>query len=66
MCVYVCVLTRVLNRVRLCDLKDSSPPVFSVLGIYPGNANGVSSHFLLQRIFLTQGSNSSLLWLLHW
>ena len=66
MCVYVWVLMRMLSRVQLWDLKDSSPPVFSVLGIYPGNDNGVSSHFLLQRLFLTQGSNLSLLRLLHW
>ena len=28
--------------------------------------NGVGCHFLLQGIFLTQGSNSCLLYLLHW
>ena len=27
---------------------------------------GVGCDFLLQGIFLTQGSNSQLLWLLHW
>ena len=31
-----------------------------------GKNTGVSCHFLFQRIFLTQGSNSCLLCLLHW
>ena len=33
---------------------------------YPGKNTGVSCHFLLQRIFPTQGSNPCLLCLLHW
>ena len=32
----------------------------------PGKNTGVGSHFLPQGIFLTQGLNPSLLWLLHW
>ena len=32
----------------------------------PGKNTGVGCHFLLQGIFLTQGSNSHLLGLLHW
>ena len=32
----------------------------------PGNNTGVGCHFLLQGIFLTQGSSPSLLHLLHW
>ena len=32
----------------------------------PGKNAGVGCHFLLQGIFLTQGSNLSLLHLLHW
>ena len=32
----------------------------------PGKSTGVSCHFLLQGIFLTQGSNPCLLCLLHW
>ena len=32
----------------------------------PGKNTGVVCHFLLQGIFLTQGSNPHLLWLLHW
>ena len=33
---------------------------------FPGKNIGVGCHFLLQRIFLTQGSNPHLLCLLHW
>ena len=33
---------------------------------FPGKDTGVSRHFLLQGIFLTQGSNSYFLRLLHW
>ena len=36
-------------------------PGFSVHGIFPGKNTGVDSHFLLQGIFQTQGSNLSLL-----
>ena len=32
----------------------------------PGKNTGVGCHFLLQRIFMTQGSNLCLLCLLHW
>ena len=33
---------------------------------FPGKSTGVGCHFLLQEIFPTQGSNSRLLYLLHW
>ena len=33
---------------------------------FPGKNTGVGCHFLLQGIFLTQGSNLHLLYLLHW
>ena len=33
---------------------------------FPGRNTGVGCHFLLQGIFLTQGSNLRLLRLLHW
>ena len=56
-----------LSRVQLfVTPMDSSPPGSSVHGILPGKNTGVGCHFLLQVIFLTQGSNSSLLYLLHW
>ena len=42
---------------------DCSPPASSVHGNFPGKNTGVGCHFLLQRIFLTQGLD---LRLLHW
>ena len=45
----------------LCNCVDCSPPGF----ICPWNT-GVGCHALLQGIFPTQGSNPSLLTLLHW
>ena len=42
-----------LSRVRLCDSMDCSPPGSSIHGIFQA---GVDCHFLLQRIFPTQGS----------
>ena len=44
----------------LCDPMDCSLLGFSVHGI-PGKSTGVGFHFLLQGIFLTQGSNPGLL-----
>ena len=49
-----------------CDPMDCSPPDSSVHGDSPGKNTGVGCHALLQGIFLTQGSNPSLLCLLHW
>ena len=46
----------------LCDPMDYSLPGFSLLGIYfPSKNTKVGYHFLLQRIFLTQGSNLCLM-----
>ena len=45
---------------------DWGPPGSSVHGIFQARNTGVGCHFLLQGIFLIQGSNSSLLCLLHW
>ena len=68
-CVCVCVHTRV--RVRLVTMSDSLR-TFGLLSArllypwdFPGNHAGVGCHALLQGIFLTQGSNSRLLCLLH-
>ena len=53
----------------LCDPIDCSPPGSSVHGILQARIlDGVGSHFLLQGIFPTQGSNLSLLhcrWILY-
>ena len=45
----------------LCDSMDYGPPGSSVHGDSPGKNTGVGCHFLLQGIFLTQGSNPDLL-----
>ena len=45
----------------LCDPMDCSPPGSSVHGIFQaGVLKWVGCHFLLQGIFLTQGSNPGL------
>ena len=45
----------------LWDAMECIPPGSSVNGIVPGKDTGVGCHFLLQGIFLTQGSNPGLL-----
>ena len=40
-----------------CDPMDCSPPGSSVRGTEAGRNTGVGCHFLLQRIFWTQGLN---------
>ena len=50
----------------LCDPIDGSPPGSSAHGVSPGKNTGVGCHFLLQEIFLSQGSDPHLLRLLHW
>ena len=45
---------------------DCSPPGSSCPWNFPGKNTGVRCHFLLQRIFPTQGSNLHLLCLPHW
>ena len=48
----------------LCDPMDDSLPVYSLWN-FSGKNTGMSCHFLLQRIFLTQRLNPCLLSLLH-
>ena len=51
-----------LSHIRLLHNRmDCSPPGSSVHGILLGKNTGVGCHFLLQGIFLTQGSNPGLL-----
>ena len=50
----------------LCDPMDCSPPGSSCPWNFPGKNTGVGCHFVLQGIFLTQGSSPHLLHLLHW
>ena len=54
-CVCVCALS--LTRVWFCDPTDYIPPGSSPHGIFPAKNTGVGCHFLLQRIFPTQGLN---------
>ena len=65
MCVCVCVLihlvmTNSLRRHGLSPVRLLCPKDF------PGKITGMSGHFLLHGIFLTQGCNPCLLCLLHW
>ena len=63
-----------LNDVSLSELQelvmDREAWRATIHGVcpfyFPGKNTGVGSHFLLQGIFPTQGSNPSLLHLLHW
>ena len=55
-----CVLLVVQSSLTLCDPMDCSPPVLCPWNS-PGKNTGVGCHFLLQGIFLTQGSNPHLL-----
>ena len=50
----------------LCDPMDYSPRGFCIHWDSPGKNTGVGCQFLLQEIFLTQGSNPCLLSLLRW
>ena len=73
-CLDIVLLLLLFIVAELCptlwDSMDCSLPASSVHGIFPGKNTGVGIHFLLQEIFLTQGSNLSLLlgrWILyHW
>ena len=63
MCVFV-----LIRLVMSGQLMDCSPPGSSVHGDPLGKNAAVGYHFLLQRIFLTHGSNSGLLhckWILY-
>ena len=53
------------SYLTLCHPMDSSLPGSSVHGIIPGKNTGANCHFLLQAVFLTQGSNPPLLCLLY-
>ena len=61
-CVCVCVCVWVAQLCpTLCDSMDCRPLGFSVRGALQAKNTGVGCHFLLQGIFLTQGSNLGLL-----
>ena len=54
------------SYLTLCDSMNDSLPVWEPTWDSPSKNTGVGCHFLLQGIFPTQGSNPSLLCLLHW
>ena len=66
----------IVERVRMCVCALSCVWFFATHGLqpgrllhpwsFPGQVTGVGCHFPLQGIFPTQGSNPSLLRLLHW
>ena len=63
----MCVCVKSLQScLTLFDLMDCSPPGSSVHGESSGKNSGVGRYFLLQVIFLTQGSSPHLLRLLRW
>ena len=62
-----------MRPIHLCSVMSYSlrPYGLSLTGLLcllgsPGKNTGMSCHFLLQGVFLTQGSNPCLLSLLHW
>ena len=61
----MCVLSHI-SRVQLSVTPCTVPAGSSVHVDSPGKNTGVGCHFLLQGIFLTQGSNPCLLHLLFW
>ena len=70
---HVCVCVCVCVCLCVCALSCVSlrphvlwPTRLFCLWDFPGKNIGLGCHFLLQGIFLTQGSNPHLLCLLHW
>ena len=60
---HACVCSVISNSF---DPMECSPPRFLCPWHFPGKTTGVDCHFLLQGIFLTEGSNPPLLHLMHW
>ena len=63
--VCACILSR-FSHVRLSATLWTMACQAPLSWDSPGENTGVGCHFLLQGIFLTQGSNPRLLCLLHW
>ena len=57
---------QLLSRVPTLQLHGLQPSRLLCPWDFPGKNTGVGCHFHLQRVFPTQGSNPSLLCLLHW
>ena len=62
--VWVCMCSFAQLRPTLCDPMDCSPPGSSVHGIF--QVRILERSAIPSGIFLTQGLNPHLLWLLHW
>ena len=60
--IQLCVYVRMLSYVQLFVTPQNCSQPWN----FPGKNTGVGCHFLLQGIFLIQGSNPRLLCLLHW
>ena len=68
-CVCVCVCVCVCMYAHCCltlQPDGLKPARFLCSRNFPDKKTGAGCHFLLQRIFLTQRSNMSVLYLLHW
>ena len=66
LCACMCACVHTQSCPTLCNSMDCSLPGSSVHGIFQARNTGVGCHLLLPGIFPTQGSNSFLLFLLHW
>ena len=69
-CLYLCMCSlhaqSCLTPLRSMDPAMGSPARLLCPWDFPDKNTGASCHFLLQGIFPTQGSNPSLLHLMHW
>ena len=63
---HVCLCAQLLNHVQLVAAPRTVAHRLLCPWNLPGKKTEVGCHFLLQRIFLTQGLNLHLLCLLHW
>ena len=63
-CMHACSVLQ--SCPTLCDPHRLEPARLLCPWNFPGKNTGVGCHFLLQGIFLTQGSDLCLLHLLHW
>ena len=62
-----CMHVHAQSCLTLCNpLCNYTPPETSVHGVFQTRNTGVDGHFLFQRIFPNQESNSRILHLLHW
>ena len=59
--IYICCCCPLTKLCLFRSPMDCSPPDCFVYGTVPGKNTGVGCHFLLQGVFLTQGSNPPLL-----